>query len=119
MFRGKTAISTSLKFIIGRIFGFLNDKDIVTVDNCRDDYERSILYTEKYGGVIRFNKLSCRADTFIGAGGLAGIRTKKLMEDSVVYMTTTYPEYCVRKKPSKSRKFAEIRMFKSKRKLTR
>ena len=103
-------ITYDLRFIIGRVFGFINCKQIRTKDNCRDDYERTILYYKKDGGVIRFNKYSCDADTYVGKGGLAESRTVQKMEESVQYMLTTYPEYVKRKK-TKS-KYPEIRLIK-------
>jgi len=39
----KNEISTNLKFCIGRVCGFNNTKDVICGDDCRDDYERSIL----------------------------------------------------------------------------
>jgi hypothetical protein len=101
-----------LKFLIGRVFGFINDSDTVslcrTVDNYRDDYERSILFYEKDGGVIRYNHLTCLADTYIGKGGLNEIRNLEGMTNSVNYMKQKYPKY-VRDKKCKS-KYPEIRL---------
>lgn len=57
----KNEISTNLKFCIGRVFGFNNTKDVICGDDCRDDYERSILYYVRDGGIIRFNNYVCDA----------------------------------------------------------
>lgn len=108
----KDNISTNLKFCIGRVFGFNNTKDVICGDDCRDDYERSILYYERDGGIIRFNHYVCDADTYIGKGGLAESRTIEKMQNSVDYMLKNYPQY-VRKKTTKS-KFPEIRLVSSK-----
>lgn len=107
-----STISHDLKFCIGRIFGFNNTKDVICGDDCRDDYERSILYYIRDGGVIRFNKYVCDADTYIGSGGLAEIRTKEKMENSVLYMIDKYPEYVKRKKTKG--KYPEIRLIQPK-----
>lgn len=107
----KNNITYDLRFCIGRIFGFINTKDIYTVDDCRDDYERSILYYERDGGIIRFNKYVCDADTYIGAGGLAEIRTIDKMKKSVDYMLNTYPQYVGVKKTKG--KYPEIMLFRS------
>jgi hypothetical protein len=51
----KDNVSLDLRFLIGRIFGFHNTKDVIPIDKCRDDYERSILYYIRDGGIIRLN----------------------------------------------------------------
>ena len=110
LFMEKTIpITYDLKFLIGRIFGFINDKDIRTVDKYRDDYERSILFYEKNNGIIRFNKYTAKADTFMGTGGLNQERTHQGMLKSVEYMKEKYPLY-VREKKCKSI-YPEIRLI--------
>ena len=63
---------------------------------------------EKDGGVIRYNHLTCLADTYIGKGGLNEIRNLEGMTNSVNYMKQKYPKY-VRDKKCKS-KYPEIRL---------
>jgi len=91
-------ISKGLQFCMGGIHGFINDKSLRTIDNYRDDYERSILNYLKYGGCIRFNK--CKVDNviYVNEGGQAKSRTIENMTASTEYMTTTYPNYCRVKK---------------------
>ena len=89
----KDDITLDLRFLIGRIFGFNNTKDVITTDSCRDDYERSILYYIRDGGIIRLNNYVADADTYIGKGGLAEERTIKMMSDSAISMINKYPEY--------------------------
>ena len=105
-------IELDLNFIIGRISGYLNKKDIIIKDDCREDYERSILHFKNVGGVLRFNHTCCEADTYVGKGGLAESRTNEKMEQSVNYMLTTYPDIVSRKK-CKSQ-YSEIRLKKVK-----
>lgn len=107
-------ITTDLRFCIGRICGYFNEKDIMVKDDCRDDYERTFLTYKKHKKIIRFNKISVIADTYVGKGGLAEVRDIEKMENSVKYMIETYPEYCARKKTSKNRIFPEIRIIKQK-----
>ena len=104
----KNEISTNLKFCIGRVFGFNNTKDVICNDDCRDDYERSILYYDRDGGIIRFNHYVCDADTYIGKGGLAESRTIEKMKKSCDYLLQKYPQY-VRPKTCKSQ-YPEIRL---------
>ena len=104
----KRGYTTDLKFCIGRVFGFNNYKDVKTVDDCREDYERSILWYKRDGGIIRFNEVVVDADTYTGKGGLAEQRTVEKMEKSCKYMLDTYPDYIATKK-CKS-KYPEIRI---------
>tara|TARA_R110002020_G_scaffold173645_1_gene364558 strand:+ start:247 stop:2016 length:1770 start_codon:yes stop_codon:yes gene_type:complete len=104
----KKGYSTDLKFCIGRVFGFNNYKDVVTNDDCRDDYERSILWYERDGGIIRFSEVVVDADTYIGSGGLAESRTIDKMRKSCEYLLNTYPKYVATRK-CKS-KYPEIRL---------
>jgi hypothetical protein len=60
------------------------------------------------GGIIRFNKYVCDADTYTGKGGLNEVRTSKLMKESADYMVKTYPQFAEYKK-CKS-KYQEIRL---------
>ena len=101
-----------LKFLIGRIFGFLNNKEIRATSGFRDDYERSVLNYIKYGGNIRFNHITVYADTYVGNGGLAQERTSKMMSDDVDEMIKKYPTYVTEKK--NKGKFREIRFIKQK-----
>ena len=107
-----TTPTFDLKFLIGRIFGFLNDKSIRTTSKVRDDYEKSILYYIKYGSTIRFNHISVYADTYVGKGGLAEQRTIDMMSNDVEEMINKYPEYVAEKK-NKGR-YREIRLIKQK-----
>lgn len=108
----KKGYTTDLKFCIGRVFGFNNYKDVKTNDDCRDDYERSILWYKRDGGIIRFSEVVVDADTYIGKGGLAESRTIEKMEKSCIYLLETYPEFVARRK-CKS-KYPEIRLKKIK-----
>ncbi len=96
--KGKEEYSKGLQFIMGGIHGFINDKGLRTVDNYRDDYERSILNYIKYGGSIRFNYVKCDNIIYVNQGGQAKLRTIEKMTNSCDYMTSTYPQYCRPKK---------------------
>ena len=108
----KMGYTIDLKFCIGRVFGFNNFKDVKTNDDCRDDYERSILWYERDGGIIRFSEVVVDADTYIGSGGLAESRTIDKMRKSCEYLLNTYPKYVATRK-CKS-KYPEIRLKKIK-----
>mgnify|MGYP006408863109 FL=1 len=49
-------VSTDLKYIIGAFYGVINDRECEKrIVSHGEDYERTIRYYLKYGGVIRFN----------------------------------------------------------------
>ena len=86
-------ISTDLRFIIGVTFGFIvrHDKDIkMSIQSeTKEDYEQTILYYLKDGGVIRFNNITVKTN-FNAPGGLGQdrfLRNKKAAE----YLTRQYP----------------------------
>lgn len=64
-------VSTDLKFILGTMYGFIcrHDADLVPHVAEKEDYETSILYYLKDGGVVRFNDI-CLKTKFHAPGGL-------------------------------------------------
>ena len=104
--KNKDEYSKGLQFIMGGIHGFVNDKNLRTQDNYRDDYERSILNYINYGGCIRFNYVKVDNIIYVNKGGQAKLRTLESMKASCDYMLSTYPDYC-RLKKCKS-KYPEI-----------
>lgn len=102
-----------LRFLIGHLFGFINDGIDCGRDNYRDDYERTILRFHRDGAVVRYNDVSCNALIFQGAGGLAETRTPALMNSSADYMMAQYPQYVRIKKYSKPRPWKEIRLIRT------
>ena len=53
-------VSTNLCYIIGFMTGVINNRnaEIRTIDD-KEDYERSIKYYLKDGGLLRFNNITC------------------------------------------------------------
>lgn len=101
--------SKGLAYIQGGLFGVLNDKEVLVVnDDYREDYERSMIHYKRYGGNIRFNHAVVQHIMVDNAGGLNDDRTKDKMEKSTNFMLETYPDLCFEKK-SKS-KYREIQL---------
>lgn len=87
-------VTTGLKFIIGALYGFIVRKtsDLEPSINAegKEDYEQSILYYKKDGGVLRYNNVTIKTK-FLAKGGLGADRfamNKKAAE----YLKKTYPE---------------------------
>lgn len=106
----KKDVTYGLRFLIGNLVGFINDRQMpMPTNECREDYERTILHYERYGGVVRFDKWSTVAKLFSGKGGNVDMRTADKMEQSCADLLARYPQY-VRRKKCKS-KYSEIRLL--------
>lgn len=93
----KPNVTTSLKFIIGGLYGYIvrHDKDLQMSGHAdqKEDIEQSILYYIKDGGVLRYNNISFKTK-FHAPGGLG--QTKDRIEankKAAEYLEKTYPQY--------------------------
>jgi len=89
----KDSISTDTKFLVGNMFGILNDKEFKQHISYKEDYERSLYFSKKDGGVIRFNNVV--AKTKIGAkGGLDKDKQERLSlnKKDAQYLIDKYPD---------------------------
>ena len=102
--------STYLSYIIGFMTGVINNRkaELRTIDD-KEDYERSIKYYLKDGGVLRFNNVTCRTNCYKEPGGMQVERTKKRIHDSAVYLTKQYPNLCTLNTGKKSG-YTEVRL---------
>lgn len=92
---GQTEFSKNLKFCVGCIFGFINDKTIILNPRCegKEDYENTILSYSKVGGVLRMNWISVKQKAF-NIGGLGGLQKRiESSKDSARYLLDTYPTF--------------------------
>ena len=95
--KGKEKISTSLKFIIGLLHGYIvrHDKSLEPNKNIKskEDYEQSILYYERDGGVLRFNDVAAKTK-FLAKGGLGQIDKRfEMNRKAAAYLSKRYPNY--------------------------
>ena len=94
----KNTVTTGLKFIIGALYGYINrrDKSLEPSVNAegKEDYEQSILYYKKDGGVLRYNNITIKTK-FLAEGGLGKIEKRFLMNKKAAeYLHKTYPDIC-------------------------
>tara|TARA_B100001123_G_scaffold449148_1_gene613287 strand:+ start:1178 stop:2119 length:942 start_codon:yes stop_codon:yes gene_type:complete len=103
-------VQTKLCYNIGFMTGVINNKkaEVRTIDD-KEDYERSIKYYLKDGGLLRFNNITAKTKCYKEPGGMQVERTKKRIHDSAVYLTKVYPELCSLNTSKKSG-FTEIRL---------
>jgi hypothetical protein len=92
-FMNKT-VSNKLSFIIGALHGYIvrHDKSLEPsiLSEGKEDYEQSILYYLKDGGVIRFNNITIKTK-FLAAGGLGKDRFER-NKKSAKYLQKKYPK---------------------------
>lgn len=102
-------ITDKLRYIIGCFYGVINDReiDIATVDD-KEDFERSIHFYQKYGGVLRFNNITVQTKYYTEPGGMQIERTKERVLKSAAYLANKYPSLC-KLNLSKKSGFAEVR----------
>lgn len=92
----KETITTDLKFCIGTAYGFINryDKDLIPKVGEKEDYETSILYYIKDGGVLRYNNIGIKTKFHNEKGGLGGIAGRFLVNKKAAeYLAKKYPNY--------------------------
>jgi len=92
----KPNVTTNLKFIIGTVHGYINrkDADVELSGNIaeKEDYEQSIRFFNKDGGVLRFNDVSVKTK-FHAPGGLGRTQERmKTNEEAAKYLQRTYPD---------------------------
>jgi len=80
-------INTKLSYIIGYACGVFNkqEAEVRTVDD-KEDYERSILYYIRDGGVVRFDNITAGTRCYKESGGLQETRTNERITKSAQYI---------------------------------
>ena len=92
-------VSTNLKFCIGHLFGYINDKSLKTVGKgVKSDYEFTIISWLKYGKVIRLNHI-CAKTKMYAKGGI-GSKADRMNDNlvAVQYLLNKYPKLVIENK---------------------
>tara|TARA_A100001015_G_scaffold55517_1_gene60987 strand:+ start:5470 stop:6303 length:834 start_codon:yes stop_codon:yes gene_type:complete len=108
-------ISSGLYYIVGAMWGNKNvhKKNIkVTIDD-KEDFERSILYYNADGLVIRYNYVTIRTKYYKEQGGMQVTRTSDRVTKSAHYLIDKYPSLCELNTNKKSTK-TELKFKKQK-----
>jgi len=87
-------ITTDLRFLIGVTFGFITRHDrklkVSIRAETKEDYEQTILYYLRDGGVVRFNAITAKTK-FNAPGGLGTDRYERNLA-AAKYLTAKYPD---------------------------
>lgn len=90
----KKKVTTDLKFIIGVLYGYINRKlkqlEPSNHAETKEDYDQSILYYKKDGGVLRFNYITPKTK-FNAEGGLGTDRFER-NRNAANYLKKEYPD---------------------------
>ena len=90
----KKRITYDLRYIIGSCWGSINSKKVkVTMDD-KEDFERTLKYYMKDGGVIRFENVTVLSGYYTEKGGMQETRTKERVLNSAKKLVEQYPQLC-------------------------
>jgi hypothetical protein len=111
----KDTVSTDLKFIIGSFWGCINPgKEIqLPFGGEKEDYQRTLLFWEADGVVVRLNFVSPKTAYYAEPGGMQEGDRKAKQEVAVEKILKKWPEY-VKLNPRRKSGYPEIRLFQKK-----
>jgi hypothetical protein len=93
----KDVATTDLRYIIGSMYGVVNDKSIrVTLDDGEDKQRTCISYL-KYGGVLRYSWVSAKTKYYREPGGMQATRTLERQRASGIALLEQFPNLLARK----------------------
>lgn len=116
LFYMRKDIEVGLTFLIANLFGFksVNTDKLDVSFTSKHDYERSVLYYNFYGSVVRFNYLSCKTKNYGNKGGIQVDLESRENEEKYVSneLCRLYPDIYSINEGRKS-KFTELKMNKN------
>ena len=86
-------VTNNLKYIIGALYGVINDKTIKVSLDQAEDYERTLKSYVKYGGMIRFNNYSGYTTYYASGGMQAAGRTSSKEDSDKKQLVKKYSQY--------------------------
>ena len=86
-------VTNNLKYIIGALYGVINDKSLKVSLDQAEDYERTLKYYVKYGGMIRFNNYSGYTTYYAKGGMEAAGRTSSKEDSDKKQLVKKYSQY--------------------------
>lgn len=102
------------KMVVANMYGFIAEQPpLLITQHTKTDYERTILYTIKYGGVVRLDHLCARTRNYKNPGGMQDLPTEERSRqesEASNYLATTYPNMC-KLNTKKDSKYAEISLL--------
>jgi hypothetical protein len=93
----KPGYTTDLRYVIGSMYGVMNDRDIKVSMDDGEDKERTCLYYLKYGGVLRYSDVSPKTKYYREPGGMQTTRTLERQQKSGLALLEQFPMLLTRK----------------------
>ena len=85
-------VSFDLKYIIGSMWGCINDHKLIVHLDDKEDFERTIQRFLMDDGVVRFNNISVKSSYYKEKGGMQITRTPERILKSAKWLQKKYPE---------------------------
>lgn len=101
----KDRVEVGFVFIVANVFGFVSTRDarLEVQEQCKHDYERTILYHKYYGGVTRLNYCAAITTNYTNKGGMQSMENRAELENkSCLNLLRKYPDLVSLKNGSKS-----------------
>ena len=106
----KDTVTTDLRFIIGSFWGCFNPGNEIHLERSeKEDYERTLKFFIKDGGVVRLNFVSPKTAYYTEPGGMQTRNRLKPQHEAVKKLLKKYPEFVTVNKTRKSG-YPEIRL---------
>lgn len=105
-------VSNDLKYIVGCTWGYIVDhsKELTITLEDKEDYERTLLYYDKFKSVVRLNFYAPKTNYYKEKGGMQETRTPQRVTESAYNLLERFPNYCKLNTAKKS-KNTEIRLY--------
>jgi hypothetical protein len=105
----KARVTSDLRYIVGCVWGCLNNPAIQVTTDDKEDFERSMLYYRADGAVVRLEYIAPKTAYYSEPGGMQVERTDERVRSSAVYLTERYPALCSLNTSKKSGRW-EVRL---------
>lgn len=93
----KPGYTKDLRYVIGSMYGVMNDRNIKVSMDDGEDKERTCLYYLKYGGVLRYSDISPKTKYYREPGGMQTTRTLERQQKSGLALLEQFPMLLTRK----------------------
>lgn len=105
-------LTHNLRFCVGALYGIINDRNIKNTIEEKEDFERSLLFYEKYKTVLRFNNITIKTKYYKTKGGMQErtIDRKITAAESCNYLLSRFPLF-TKLYSSKKSGMPEIRLI--------
>ena len=105
----KKRVTHDLRYIIGSCWGCFNDPQILVTMDDKEDFERTIKFYLRDGGVVRLEHITVESSYYTEKGGMQETRTKNRVLRSAKLLVQRYPQLCKLNLTKKSG-YAEVKL---------